>query len=276
MNASPKMYPADPAAPAALQRVRGRADVGFGAGGRLLRLVQAGSAKAFVLPAGAGDAETVFLNTAGGLTGGDRLDYGLSLPEGMRASATTQTAERAYRSAAGEARVSVRLSVADGARLDWLPQETILFDGARLHRQTEIALSGRGSCLALEAVVLGRAAMGERLTAFELRDDRRILRDGKPVALEPVRLTGDALDAPALLNGARALAGLTLVATGAEAALGAVRAALGEPGVTSGASAWDGRLSIRLLAADGWPLRRQILRLLAVLRPGPVPRVWQI
>jgi urease accessory protein len=93
--------------------------------------------------------------------------------------------------------------------------------------------------------------------------------------LEPLRLRAGALDTPAALGDARAVASLVLVAQGAEDALAPVRALLDEPGVDGGASGWDGRLAVRLMARDGWPLRRQILRLLAVLRHGPPPRVWQ-
>jgi len=245
-------------------------------GGRLDRLHQRGSAKAFLHP-GASGPEIVMLNTSGGLTGGDRLCLRLDLGAGCRATGTTQTAERAYRSTGGAARVTVHHRVEAGAHLDWLPQETILFDGSHLDRDTTIDLAGGASCLMLEAVVLGRAAMGETVTRTTLRDTRRITRAGRPVLVEPLHLTTEALTAgPAVLNGARAFATLALVAQGAEDAAGRVQALLDEPGVTGGASGFDGRLVIRLMAGDGWPLRRQVTRLVSALRPGPMPRVWQI
>lgn len=266
---------------ARLQRVEGEARVSLVAppgarSARLDRLRQQGSAKAIPLLSGP-VPEVVFLNTAGGLTSGDRLTYALDLAPGLRAVATTQTAERAYRAPEGPARLTVSHRVGAGGRLDWLPQETILFDGARLDRRTEVALSGDATCLMLEAVVLGRAAMGETLARVALTDRRRITRDGAPVLVEPLRLDTPALAAGvAVLGGARAFATLALVAPGAEDALAPVRRLLDEPGVQGGASGWDGRLVVRLLARDGWPLRRQILRLLNALRPGPLPRVWQM
>ena len=238
--------------------------------GRLRRLYTAGSAKAIVL---AGDVpEVVFLNTAGGLTGGDRLDF--SLTSDRDTLATTQTAERAYR-AEGEARIEVSLSQQAG-RLDWLPQETILFQSSSLRRRTRIALGPSAECLLLEAVVLGRAAMGETLREVQMNDRREVSRAGCPVLVEPLALDGRALQGAATLAGARAFASLALVAPGAADALGPVRAALGEAGVSGAASGFDGKLTIRLMAADGWPLRRQIARLLAVLRPAGPPRVWQL
>ncbi|MCB1397358.1 MAG: urease accessory protein UreD [Rhodobacter sp.] len=264
---------AAPAHPIHHQRTRGTAEVGL-AGGRLQRLFQQGSAKAIVLHPG---PEVVFLNTAGGVTGGDELDYRLRTD--ASATATTQTAERAYRAAEDMARITVDLAIADG-HLDWLPQETILFQRSALARKTRVALGREASCLVLEAVVLGRAAMGETVTEFTLSDRREITRGGRPVLVEPLMLTPKALQPPAALSGARAVASLALVAQGAEDALSPVRAVLSEPGVQGAASAFDGKLMVRLMAADGWPLRRQIARLLTVLRTRsmttPLPRVWQI
>jgi urease accessory protein len=238
-------------------------------------LHQQGSAKAF-LHAGAAGPEIVLLNTSGGLTGGDRLSYRIDLADGCRATGTTQTAERAYRSTGTAAQVTVHHRLGAGAHLDWLPQETILFDQSQLARETVIDLGPDASCLMLETVVLGRAAMGETVARVTLRDTRRITRSGKPVLVEPLQLATEALTAgPAVLNGARAFATLALVAQGAEDAVARVRDALTEEGVAAGASGFDGKLVIRLMAGDGWPLRRQIARLVQVLRPGPLPRVWQ-
>lgn len=258
------------------QRTRGDAFVGFGmrSGTASLRdLRQQGSAKAIILPG----PEVVFLNSAGGLTGGDRLRYGLDLSDGLRAVATTQTAERIYRASEGVARIDLRFNVGAGGHLDWLPQETILFDASAAERRSTISLGTGASCLWLEAVVLGRAAMGESVTRTHFRDTRQILREGRPVFLEPLLLDDARLTAgAAVLNGARAIASLVMVGPGAEGALAPARAVLDEPGVQGGASAFYGKLVVRLLAGDGWPLRRQIARLLAVIRSAPLPRVWQM
>lgn len=252
------------------QRTEGTAEVVLRAG-HVRRLYTRGSAKAILL---AGSLpEVVFLNTAGGLTGGDRLDYALTTDRAT--SATTQTAERAYRADEGRAEVSVRLSVSAG-RLDWLPQETILFDRAALTRRTRIDLGPAAECLMVESIVLGRAAMGETVTRLALDDRREVTRAGRPLLVEALKLDETTLVGPATLAGARAFASLALVAPGAADALGPVRAALGESGVRAAASGFDGKLTLRMLAQDGWPLRRQIARVLAVLRPGGLPRVWQL
>ncbi|MFD1880373.1 urease accessory protein UreD [Paracoccus pacificus] len=279
-------YP--PASTLQLPRVRGEAAVRVrrdGASLRLAHLRQVGAAKA-MLPQGQSVAadgdrafEVVFLNTAGGLTGGDRLAFSLELGPQARATATTQTAERAYRSRHGAAHATIAFRVGAGAHLDWLPQETILFDAAHLDRKTEIDLAPNATCLWVESTTLGRAAMGETIGTLFFRDRRRITRAGRPVLTDPFMLDGPmiAAGAPALIpQGMRAFATVVLIAPHAPDRLAAMRDALDEAGVISAASALPGRLMLRLMAADGWPLRRQILRLIPILRPGPLPRVWQI
>ncbi|MFE3835954.1 urease accessory protein UreD [Pseudogemmobacter sonorensis] len=266
--------------PGQMQRSRGEAAVRLvarpGSGEAVIAgLRQQGSAKA-ILPHAGAEPEVVFLNTSGGLTGGDRLAYRLDLGSGCRATAMTQTAERAYRAGQGTAEVEVAMTVGAGGWLDWLPQETILFDRSALSRRTVITLGPGAGCLAIEAVVLGRAAMRETLAGIAFRDRREIWRGPTPVMVEPLAISTEALSAGrAVLGGARAFASLTMVSTGAEAALPALRAALDEPGVEAAASGLDGRLMCRMRAGDGWPLRRQITRALAVLRQRPLPRVWQ-
>ncbi|WP_336246007.1 urease accessory protein UreD [Mesobacterium pallidum] len=263
----------------ALQRSRGEAFAALKArNGRpvVAGLRQAGSAKA-MLPRTGGPCEVVFLNTSGGLAGGDRLSYTLDVGAGLSVTATTQTAERAYRAPEGVAQVSVRHRVGAGSRLDWIPQETILFDNAAVQRETVIELADDAECLSLETVVLGRAAMGETVGRIHLRDTRRILRGGKPLHDERLLLTDDTLTAgAAALGGARAFSTLVLAAPAAQHRLCALRAVLDEPGTDAAASAMDGRLVLRILARDGWPLRRQLARALAHLRRDPLPRVWQI
>jgi urease accessory protein len=265
-----------------MQRSRGAAAVRFGqkAGASVLvDLSQQGSAKA-MLPRVAGAVpEVVFLNTSGGLTGGDRLSYVVDVGAGARVTATTQTAERAYSSLGARAHLGVTARVAAGGRLDWLPQETILFEAAHLQRETEVALEGNAACLLVESVVLGRQAMGESPLHARLRDTRRVSRNGQPVWVERQHLdAGFLADAgqPALLDGARAFAVVALVAPGAEDALTPARAVLDEAGCTAAASGWDGKCVVRVTAGVGWPLKRQLARVLAVLSGRPLPRVWQM
>lgn len=258
-----------------MQRSHGRARVALGRAG-ISDLHQQGSAKVFSTAGRDTPAEIVFLNTSGGLAGGDTLSLAVDLAERHGACATTQTAERAYRSDAGVAVVSVALSAAAGARLDWLPQETIIFQRAALDRVTTVDLAGDAEFLGVETIVLGRAAMGEVVTRLHLHDRREIRRDGRLVLVDILRLDDAALaGGAALLGGARVVSTLILAAPDAEAALAPVREALGQLPVDGAASARPGALVVRLRGADSWQMRGAIARLVLTLRPGRLPRVWQ-
>ncbi len=248
------------------QRVDGAASVRLGPAG-LERLSQRGSAKAMLPAVHGGRPEAVFLNTAGGVTGGDRLTYDLALTHGA-ATGTTQTAERAYASPGGAARVDVTLHVGPGAHLAWLPQETILFEDSHLHRTTTAHLAHGATLVGCEMLVLGRRAMGERPARLRLLDRREVRVAGAPLWIEPFALTPGALGpAPVLLGGASALATLYVIGPGADG----IRFAPLE-GVEHGASAWDGRALLRMRAPEPAPLRRALALALAALLP--LPRVW--
>lgn len=257
-----------------LQRVTGEARVALGRHG-LRDLRQAGSAKA-ILPRVDGDVpEVVFLNTAGGVTSGDRLDYGLEVGARARATAGTQTAERAYRAPDGPGRIVTRVAVGAGAHLDWLPQETIAFEGSHLLRQTHVDLAAGATFLGVDTVVLGRPAHGEVVATARIDDLRRIRRAGELLHEEHLSLGPDALTDPAALGGARALATLVVISPQVDAAVAAVRALAPTDGVRQAASAWDGRLVLRLMARDPAPLRRALMSAIVALRGVAMPRVWQ-
>ncbi len=288
--ASPPLSAPAPALRGAMQRASGEAAVTMRQrGGRtqVADLAQSGSARAMLPRVHGTDPEVVFLNTAGGLTGGDALRYSLDLGPGARAVATTQTAERAYDAGGpggGRATMQVRLTLGQGAHADWLPQETILYDRAALSRRTRADLAPGASVLLAEMLVLGRAAMGEQVAHLALSDRREVWRGAVPVLVDPFALTDASLclpgtgPRPALLAGARAVAMLALVAEGAEDAAAPLRAALARlEGAEAAVSGWDGRCLVRLRAPDGLPMRRAVARALHILRGGAsLPRVWQI
>ncbi|MCB1494674.1 MAG: urease accessory protein UreD [Bauldia sp.] len=264
-----------------LQRVRGEARVTIrreGAHNRLDVLRQSGSAKVR-LPRIAATAplEAILLNTAGGVTGGDCLSFAVSVGESAAAIVSSQAAERAYRSPGDFARIETRLDVGPKGRLDWIPQETILFERSALHRRLEADVAGSATLLVAEAILLGRAAMGETLHDIAFRDAWRIRRDGIPVFADGMRLEGDAvavMAGGATGGSAGALATVVVVTPDAETLAGPAREALAGDAWESGVSAWNGMLVARMLAAGGQTLRLGLTRLLETLRGTGMPRVW--
>jgi urease accessory protein len=262
------------------QRARGRARLSVSRSDgatRLDTMFQEGSAKLRLPRNRAGVIEAVMINSAGGLTGGDRFDWTVEVGPAAAAVLTTQACEKVYRAEGGPARVTAHLTVGAGGRLDWLPQETILFDRSALHRRIEADVAPGGALLLAEAVILGRQAMGETVLATDFHDRWRIRREGRLVFAEDLRLAGDIATLTAgrsLLAGARAFATLLLLDDAPEALLPAVRAAIGPHG---GASAFEGKLVVRLAAADGLTLRRALLPAIAALRTGQsAPGIWTL
>jgi len=264
-----------------LERARGHARLGFisvNGETRLSTFFQSGSAKIRMPRVASGASqEAVLLNTAGGVTGGDHLIYEVSADRDSRATVTTQAAERIYRRSAGVARIDNRIIVGAGAHLDWLPQETILFDNSVLSRRLTADVAPDAYFLAVEPIVLGRTAMGETARNVVVNDSWRIRRGGSLIFADSLRLDGDAnaiMAGTATGGGAKALATLVLVAPQAEDQVAIAREALDDCHGEGGVSAWNGMLVARLAAPAGQVLRDDLINLIECLRGTAMPRVW--
>jgi urease accessory protein len=221
--------------------------------------------------------EATLINTSGGITGGDRFSWTIAAGTGASATISGQAAERIYRRSAGVARIETTITVGDGASLAWLPQETIVFDRSAMRRTLTAEVHPNGRLLAAEAIVLGRAAMGEAARAVSVYDRWRVTRGGRILFADALRLEGDTvatLAGGATGGGARATATLILVAEDAEAQLDVAREAAAAAHGEAGASAWNGLLTARFLAPDGQTLRADLTRLITALRRTNMPRVW--
>ncbi|WP_159590234.1 urease accessory protein UreD [Chelativorans xinjiangense] len=267
--------------PAPMQRSRGTGRLGAKLRGEktcLDTFYQEGCCK-IRLPRGHGSAlEAVLINTSGGLTGGDRVEWEAEAAAGTKLVLTTQACERAYRSTGDDARVSTTLRLGAGAHVDWLPQETILFEASRLDRTLTVNLDEGATFTAVEAVLLGREAMGEAARSARLKDSWRIFRAGRLIHAEATRLTGDDFerDGLSLLSGHNAFATLLAVTPDAEEKLEALRAMIA-PHAHAAASAIGERLILRILAPSGLMLRRTLAPAIALLSgAGALPRLWTI
>ena len=270
-------------------RGAGVARVGFrSAGGatRLALLEQRTPLRVLFPRVPAGDVvEAVLINTGGGVVGGDWLEVAVEAGPGARVRATTQAAEKIYRSAGRSSALEVRLAVGRDAWLEWLPQETILFDGCRIGRQLVLDLAPGARALAGEMMVFGRAAHGESLTKGAIRDRWWLRRGGRLLWVDALRLDGalaPCLTAPFGFAGARAMATLVYVAEDAAAWLGPARELIVAGEVISGVTCLPGVLIGRWLGADAQALRTAYgafaarFRALVAGLPPRLPTVWQI
>lgn len=248
-------------------------------GATVLRdLRQSGSAK-LLFPRTSGQSlQAVWLNTAGGITGGDRFTLDATVDTGARLTLTTQAAERVYRAAPGApGHVTNRIVARDKAQVVWLPQETILFDSGALNRSLSVDMAENARVLACETLVFGREAMGEDVTTLALWDAIDIRVDGRLRFADRLRLEGDAhatLSGRAVTGGGRAVASVLLAEPGAAQHLGALRGLLPE---TAGVSAPDRSiLFLRLVASDSFEMRRHLIPVLRYLTGAELPRPWTL
>jgi len=243
---------------------------------RRSRLREEGSLRVRCPRPASAELEAIIVNTAGGVAGGDRLRLDVSLEAGARLAVTTAAAEKVYRALGEPATIDVKLSVKAGARLAWLPQETILFDRARLRRTIDIDLAADARLLLAEAIVFGRGGMGEAVHEGCLFDRWRLRLDGRLMHAEAMRLDGGIsakLAQGAVAKGGNAVA-TVLVVPGDEATADSVRALDDQLRGEVGASAWNGLAVVRLCAVDGEALRHDLIAVLTALRRAALPRLW--
>lgn len=282
MLAPPLPLAGDPLLPAYV-RAAGGVRLRFGKVGartHRLELAESGGYRARFPTTFDATSEAVLINTGGGMAGGDAMRVEAVLDAGSDAVVTTQAAEKIYRSQGPDTRIETSLAVAERASLAWLPQESILFSGARLARSLTIDLAADARLVACESVFFGRSAMGEEIVRGSLRDRWRIRREGRLVFADDVRLEGGIagqLGRPAIGAGARAAA--TLVAAGPAHLprlddLRDLMAGDAFAGVEAGAGIVSDLLLIRLLSPDAQALRRVLVTLLGQLTGRALPRTW--
>jgi urease accessory protein len=304
-------------APCDLNRAEGRVALAVAAIDgvtRVARIREEGSLRVRFPRVCAGAREAVLINTAGGIAGGDHFALALELGAGASLAVTTAAAEKVYRSLGSSpraqagaigglppagtqvphgaslgpadeqvnlSRIAVSANLADGAALLWLPQETILFDRARLARTVDIGLAPGATLVFAETLVFGRTAMGETVTEGRITDRWRVRRGGRLIFAENFGLDGriaERLRGTAIAGGHAAIA-TVLLAPGDAAAVASVRAVAekfrGEVGISAWEASDHGGVSLaRLVAPDGAALRHDLVAVLAALGHHALPRLW--
>lgn len=228
-------------------------------------------------------AEAVLINTSGGLTDGDSLNLSADWHAATSAVISSQAAERIYRSRNDPAVIRTALSIGAGATACWLPQETIVFDGGRLQRSTEVDMAESASLFAAEIVVMGRTAMGEVVRNAHLFDRWRIRQDDKLIFADAL-LFDDAtqqdlekhLASDAIAGGATCFATLVYVDQNSGESLTPIRDILAGNDVIGGASQLGSLVVARMLANNSQQMRSVVAEIFTAVRGNAfqLPRVW--
>lgn len=221
------------------------------------------------------------LHPPGGVVGGDRLELSVDLDPGAHVLLTAPGATKFYRSAGAQAEQGHRVRVGEGAVLEWLPHESILFPGARLSARTRVELDPGARFIGWETVCLGRPVIGERFAVGTADLGLEVWREGRPLLVDRLRVEGsESLDTSSGLRGHPVSA--TLVASGTSAAdLATARAGLAPAeGLLLGLTLVDDLLVARCLATAVEPVQRTFRALWGILRPRLLgrpacpPRIW--
>jgi urease accessory protein len=227
--------------------------------------------------------EAVIINTGGGVAGGDRIECSVTALPGASIAVTSQAAEKVYRALNEPACVATRLKARESARLAWLPQETIIFNWARLHRTTEIDLVSGAELLALEWLVLGRAAHGEVVVGGSITDSWRVKREGRLIWADSFRITDEIfphLKRKALLSNCTAIATLIYFGPDLDKRLDFLRNIIPSLGCNWAATLVSGLIVVRFAAQESADLKFALRSLLQQFGPelgcGPfrVPKMW--
>lgn len=282
------MFDAGSASDGALQRSHGRARLGFKVRAGRSRIVEryaAAPARLLTPRVGAPMPEAVLANTSGGVAGGDSMRFDVTVGASAAGVVAGQAAEKIYRALDAPATIEASLSVGPGGLLQWLPQETILFDGAMLDRRIAVDLADDAKLLLAEMSVLGRKAHGERFASGRFRDEWQIDRAGRPLWRERLHIAGGdaAHDAMLGFDGRRAMATVILATADGQTLLEPIRealASLAAADMIAGATYRRGLLVCRMLSDDAGPLKQRLgvlvgqIRALAFGGKAVPPRVW--
>jgi urease accessory protein len=270
-----------------LQRSDGIGRIVLGSSGRHTRIIDVfqKSPVRIMLPRVPGGEieEAVLINTGGGVAGGDRLEYDVAALQNASIAVSTQAAEKLYRALDEPARIKTKLRVTEAAKLAWLPQETIIFNAARICRNTEVEVSSGSELLAQEWVVLGRAAYGEEMTGGHIAESWRVKRDGRLIWADSFRVTDEMfehLHRKALLSQCKAIGTLIYFGPHLDKRLEFLRAIVASLGCYCAVTAVNGLIIIRFAAKVSSDLRLALRSFLQQFSrefgsgPFRVPKMW--
>jgi len=228
-----------------------------------------------------GDVCHVYLlHPPGGVVGGDQLRIGVNLAANSHALLTTPGATKFYRSAGELARQEQRLSVSDGASLEWLPQENIFFPGAQVRTGTRVDLQGDARLALWEIHCLGRPVIGETFSEGSLGAGLQLWRDGRPLLIEHLRVSEQQRIRASILSG-HAVTATAVFSHSGDAQLDIARGCIARADASlAAATLVEDLLLLRYLGDSTERARALFTQAWAALRPGifgrpaTAPRIW--
>jgi urease accessory protein len=269
-----------------LQRADGAGRIVLGSserGTRIIDLFQKSPVRVmFPRVTGGTVEEAVLINTGGGVAGGDRFECCVTALEKASIAVTSQAAEKVYGALDEPARITTKLKVSEAAKLAWLPQETILFNTARICRNTEIEVSSGAEVLAVEWIVLGRSAYGEQMVNGQITDSWRVKKDGRLIWADSFRCVDETyphLHKKALLSRCKAIGTLVYFGRDIDDRLTLIRDTAPSMECFFAASQVNGVMIVRFATKAAFELRLALQRVLQHFRQGPgpfrVPKMWK-
>jgi urease accessory protein len=231
--------------------------------------------------------QAALVNISGGLVGGDQIFVDIQLGENTKALIVGQSAEKVYRSLGLDAKVGIKVKVGAGSWIEFLPQETILFEGSRLRRHTHIDIEGDGCAMAGEIMVFGRRAYGEYFENGLINDSWEVVRDGRLVWADILHMDkniASIIKDPACFDGAGAMATVIYAGPDAEDNLSVVQnlLAVTNNDVLSSVTCVNGVMIIRWLGKNALDLRTDFGAFWRAFRnkiadlPSKLPRLWDM
>tara|TARA_B110000037_G_scaffold81695_1_gene97314 strand:+ start:588 stop:1397 length:810 start_codon:yes stop_codon:yes gene_type:complete len=259
------------------QRAHGDIDVRI-KNNQISKFFQSGSAKVFYPKCHDKIKELVLVNTAGGLTSGDKFSYKIDINNQSSVFVTTQTAERAYKGLENSSKIKVELSIDRFSNLYWIPQELILFNNCNLQRNINVNVNGSSNFLLAETTIFGRTAMGEYLEEGTFIDNWRIYENTKLLHAEALSLNGnikEQLSKIASTNGGVAICNIFVCGKKFLHNENELKKyIINTDTVLLSHSAWNDKLLIRMVAQNAYDLKKIQKKILLCLSNNSLPKVW--
>jgi urease accessory protein len=242
------------------------------------RFYQSGSAKVFYHKHKQPIKELVLVNTAGGLTSGDKFNYDIDIIKNSNTFVTTQTAERVYKGLEDNAKININLKVDNSSKLFWIPQELILFNLCNFTRNIEVKIQPKSNFLMAESMIFGRTAMGEILEKGFIKDNWKIFLNEKLIHAEAICLSDNIKDNLSNIASAQdgvAVSNIFIYGKSFLSKQNEITTLIkNSEDVLLSHSIWNDKILVRIVAKDAFNLKKIQKELILIFSDNVLPKVW--